>query len=112
MIHEPSGFLSHANMLGKLDAGNPLASCREQINRNEPLLERQFRFPKNSSGHNGKIFFARSASVAFSAIETVNLLMAAMRAVLAIGKTNGGKMIATSLLVREMLQEILQRFKI
>jgi hypothetical protein len=112
MVHEPSGFLRHADMLRKLDGRNALAAIGQQINRNEPFANWKFAFAKHRARFDGEILFAAAAAIPLTASKRVNGLVTAMRAIFAIAESNGREMLAACFLVFEVFQKLRQRFKL
>jgi hypothetical protein len=105
VIHEPSGFLSHANMFRQLNGRNALAGIGEQVNGDKPFLERQFGFAENSPGYDSKILLALGAAIPLAIRKLMNVGMTAMGAILAVAEPDRSKMVPAGLLVFEVFNE-------
>jgi hypothetical protein len=89
-----------------------LASWSEQIDCHEPFAERQLALAKDGAGFDCEVLFAGFAAIPLAATESINLRMSAMRAVLAIGESDRGKMLHTGFFVAEIIGELSEGFEL
>jgi len=72
--HEPSRFLSHANIPMQLKGANALLVSRNEIDRHEPLLERESGVFKDCPHFDGELFMTCPAFEEFAGLELIDFL--------------------------------------
>lgn len=111
LVHEPCRFLRDAYLLRHLDGGNALPVLRQQVDSNEPLADGELAFPEDGSGFQGEVLMASSATEPLAIGKAVNLLMAAVGAILTITEADRLKVFLACFLILEVGEEIRYRFE-
>ena len=111
VIHEPSGFLSDADMLRELHGGNALARSGQKVDRDEPFFESHLALAENRSGLDREVLLALRAAVTLAAAESINRRVSAVRAILAVAETDARESSAASFFIAEVFHEFCQCFE-
>jgi len=105
--HEPSGFLSHANIPMKLKGRDALLVSGDEINSHEPLLERESGVFKDCPHFDGELLLAGTAFVQLAGLELIDFLGRMTVRAFELGTPTGfGKVVTAGLFVWEPLGHV------
>ena len=105
--HEPSGFLSHANIPMKLKGRNAVLVSRNEVNSHEPLLEGKCGVLENRPHFDRELLLAGTALVQFARLELIDFLGGMTVRALGPGTPTGfGEVVTAGLFIGEPLGDI------
>jgi len=106
VIHEPRCLLRDPDVLGELHRGNALAGVGQQVNRHVPFAQGQLAVTENRLCTDGEVLLALGAVIPLAIGAPVNLVMVAMRAILAVAEPRGGEVLNAGFLIPEIIREV------